>query len=36
MDDKKNYELVPPTHFDMDYLRYKIMKISGRKCFCYF
>ena len=28
----QNYNLVPPTRFNMDYLRYKITKISGRKC----
>ena len=29
------YKLVLPTRFEMDYLRYEITKISGRKCFCY-
>ena len=28
--------LVSPTHFDMDYLRYEITKISGGKCFWHF
>ena len=29
------YQLVPPLHFDMDYLRYEITKISRKKCFCH-
>ena len=28
-------ELVPPTHFDIDYLRYEITKISSKKYFCH-
>ena len=30
-----NYLFVPPTGFDLDYLRYKITKISRRNCFCH-
>ena len=30
---RKNYQLVPQKHFDMDHLRYEITKNSGRKCF---
>ena len=37
MDKKKNLLLryLVQTHFIMDYLRYEIIKISGRECFCH-
>ena len=35
MDEKRFINLlVPPTRFDMNYLRYESAKISGKKCFC--